>query len=77
MTFKELKENDKLYAYIDDKLVKTYIFKEFLTVDRSKAKQSLKIYDTEKLNNAVLILNNVNQSVCSMGNKKISTKELK
>ena len=75
MIFRELKENDSIYAYADNKLVKTFKFIKFLTVDSCKAR--IQVYDTEKLNNLILNVNNFNQSICSIGNKKISTKELK
>ena len=76
MIFRELKENDLIYAYIDNKLVKTFKFKEWISFDNKRAENRAIIIDDKGTVN-ILTIGNVNQSICTIGNKKISTKELK
>ena len=76
MNFKDLKENDLIYAYSDNKLVKTFKFKEWFDFDNKRALNRCVIVSEDGACN-VLTIGNVNQSICSIGNKKISTRELK
>ena len=46
MTFKELKKHDKVYAFLEVKLIKTFEFKHWIDDKRAC------VYDTEKLNEA-------------------------
>ena len=75
MIFRELQTGNKIYGYSDGKLVKTFEFISFLAIESCKARINVK--DIEKGNNLILTIGNVNQSICSIGNKKISTRELK
>jgi hypothetical protein len=75
MTFKDLQENNLVYAYLDGKLIRTYKFKSWLDDKRAN------LYDLEKLNDVVLTINNRNQPFASIqtsrGLVKLSTREIK
>ena len=60
MTFKELKQNDKIYAFKENKLIKTFEFKNWLDDKRAC------VCDTEKLNEAALTIHNKENIVASI-----------
>ena len=60
MTFSELKKNGKIYAFKENKLIKTFEFKNWL--DDNKAC----VYDLDKLNEAILTIHNKNNIVVSI-----------
>ena len=60
MTFKELKKHDKVYAFLEGKLIKTFEFKHWIDDKRAC------VYDTEKLNEAVLTIHNKENIVASI-----------
>ena len=60
MTFSKLKQNDKIYAFKDSKLIKTFEFKHWIENKRAR------VYDTEKLNEAVLTIHNKENIVASI-----------
>jgi protein tyrosine phosphatase len=75
MTFKDLQENNLVYAYLDNKLIRTYKFKNWLDNKRAN------LYDLEKLNDVVITVANINQPFASIqtsrGLVKLSTREIK
>ena len=75
MTFKDLQENNLVYAYLDNKLIRTYKFKNWLDNKRAN------LYDLEKLNDVTLPVVNRNQPQVSIqtarGIVKLSVKEIK
>ena len=60
MTFSEIKRNDKIYAFKENKLIKTFEFQKWL--DDNKAC----VYDLDKLCEAVLTIHNKNNVVVSI-----------
>ena len=75
MTFKDLQENNLVYAYLDGQLLRKYHFKKWLDDKR------IQLYDLEKLNDVILTINNRNQPFASIqtsrGIVKLSTREWK
>lgn len=75
MNFKDLQENNLVYAYLDGQLIRTYKFKNWLDNKRAN------LYDLEKLNDVILPVANRNQPQVSIqtnrGIVKLSVKEIK
>ena len=73
MIFKDLQENNLVYAYLNGQLIRTYRFVKWLDDKR------INLYDLEKLNDVVLTINNRNQPQISIqtsrGLVKLSTRE--
>ena len=71
MNIKDLKQNDKLYALKNGKLIKTFVVRKWID-DR------VVLFDDEKFNELVLSLGNVNKQNCtiqsSFGEVMLSTK---
>ena len=60
MTFSEIKRNDKIYAFKENKLIKTFEFKHWIDDKRAC------VYDTEKLNEVILTIHNKENIVASI-----------
>ena len=59
MNIKDLKQNDKLYALKNGKLIKTFVVRKWID-DR------VVLFDDVKFNELILTLGNVNQPACSI-----------
>ena len=60
MNFSKLKQNDKIYAFLEGKPIKTFEFKHWIDDKRAC------VYDTEKLNEAALTIHNKENIVASI-----------
>jgi len=59
MNIQDLKQNDKLYALKNGKLIKTFVVRKWID-DR------VVLFDDVKFNELILTLGNVNQPACSI-----------
>lgn len=75
MTFKDLQENNIVYAYLNGQLLRKYEFKKWLNDNK------MQLFDLEKLNDVILTINNRNQPFSSIqtsrGLVKLSVREWK